>query len=276
MLEHCKSFAIPHGYSTCYYDRHENLRKDLQKIIDEKHAKALEISPFFHPFLQGENVKYFGIMDSETLKKEAEKSSYPDKAVPSTIHFVSPTGDLSIIDETFDLVVSCHVIEHIPNFVKHLNDVEKLLNKGGLYVLLIPNKLYCFDHYKPESTIFDILEAFFTKRNNTALRNRLIASEATHNDSISHWLGYHDKTYTGDDNTRSKMTREGCLYQFEIYKKAIETGQYIDEHHWRFTPNSFRDVVNSLNEMKFINLPLYRLYHTLWGRTEFIAILEKI
>ena len=277
LIEHCKTFAIPHGYSTCAYDRREQLQPMLQKEIDTRHLKALEISPWHSPFLSGDNVKYFGMKDYEGLKKDAIAMKLPIEKIPRTIHFISPTADLGVVDETFDIVFSSHVIEHTPNLVKHLNDVEKILNKGGLYVLMIPDKRYCFDHYKPESTIIDVMDAFFNERKNGRLIDRLFQIKDTHNDPISHWLGYHNKLYKPKDNTEfGKLTREKFIYMFESYKELIKKGAYVDVHHWRFTPDSFRDIVNQLNDMKFINLPLYRLYHTLWGRLEFIAMLEKI
>ena len=277
LLEHCKTFAIPHGYSTCFYDRRENLKLTLQKVIDERHLKALEISPWFNPFLHGENVKYFGMKDYESLKKDAIAAKRSIEHIPRAMHFISSTGDLGVIDETFDIVFSSHVIEHTPDLVKHLNDVEKLLNKGGVYVLAIPDKRYCFDYYKPDSTIIDVMDAFFNERRNGRSIDRLFQIKDTHNNPVSHWLGYHDKLYNSKDNAEfATLTREKCIYMFESYKKLVKAGAYVDVHHWRFTPDSFQHIINQLIEMKFINLPLYRLCHTLWGRQEFIAMFEKI
>lgn len=255
----------------------------LQKEIDNRHLKALEISPWHNPFLSGDNVKYFGTMDYEGLKKSAIAKKLPVERIPHEMHFVSPTGDLSVVDETFDIVVSSHVIEHTPDLVKHLNDVETLLNKGGLYVLMIPDKRYCFDHYRPESTILDVMDAFFNERNTARFVDKFFSIEKAHNNAISHWLGYHSELFKNDDpefDKKNPHRKEGYKFAlistFKKYKKDVEAGTYIDTHNWRFTPDSFRYIVNILNDMKFINLPLYRLYHTLWGRLEFIAMLEKI
>lgn len=274
LLEHCKRFAVEQGHSTCFYDRRENLRPALQKAIDEKNLKALEISPWFGPFLRGENVKYFGTSDYDGLKKQAIEMKLPIENIPREMHFISPTGDLNVINETFDIVFSSHVIEHTPDLIKHLNDVDKLLNSGGLYILAIPDKQYCFDYYKPETTIIDVMDAFFTKRTNALLIDRLFEVLSTNNNPVSHWLGLHGKDKTNTEIP--KVTREQLLFRFETYKKFSEAGQYIDVHHWRLIPDTFRKIIIQLNEMKFVNLSLYRLCHTIWGRCEFIAMLEKI
>ena len=53
--------------------------------------------------------------------------------------------------------LSCHSIEHQLNFIQHLQDVSELLNDNGYYVIILPDKRYCFDHFIKESTIADII-----------------------------------------------------------------------------------------------------------------------
>ncbi len=69
------------------------------------------------------------------------------------IHFVSPTGNLEIVNECFDVVLNSHCIEYQPNLITHLNHIESILNPGGYYFVLEPDKRYCFDHFIPESSL---------------------------------------------------------------------------------------------------------------------------
>lgn len=268
LAEHCRRFAVEQGRSTCFYDRREFLQVALQKLINDAHLKALEISPWYNPFLRGNSVKYFGLGDSEALRKSAAKSGLPVNNVPEKIDFISSTGDLGLVNETFDIVFSSHVIEHTPDLVAHLQGVSRLLNRGGVYVLIVPDKRYCFDHYKTDSTIGEVMDAFVTKRKYPCLADFINTMIPAHNDAIRHWLGEHDKA-------NQETLPEKILLKMERYSAALTKGEYIDMHNWRFTPDSFGYIVNVLNKLTLIDLTLFRLCHTIWGRLEFVAMLEK-
>ena len=277
LREHCKRFAVEQGHSTCIYDRREYLQAMLQNTITERRLNTLEISPGSNPFIKGDTVKYFAIMDSEALKNDAERSKRPADRVPEKIHFVSPIGDLGVVDEKFDIVFSAHVIEHCPDLIEHLQGVNKILNAGGLYVLIVPDKRYCFDYYHSESTISEVIDAFANERKMPRLADVInIRYTRTHNSAVMHWLGVHGEQggYFQDDDNGARS--EKILKLIEKYSESLEHGEYISAHNWRFTPDSFGHIIKTLNELKFIELRLYRLCHTIWGRQEFIAMLEKI
>ena len=291
--EHYRVFAEEQGHSTCIYDRSEYLQRILQDKVDKEHLHALEIGCGNNPFLTGETVKYFETMDSESLKKRGAELSWNISRTPEKIDFVSPTGDLSVVDETFDIVYSVHVVEHCPDLVKHFQDVSRILNKGGLYVLIVPDKRYCFDYYHSESTLSEVIDAFVAERKIPRLADVInIAYTRTHNDPVLHWLGEHGERY-GYRNAQLEpdakaeimgeyffddgkgVNLDNCLHFVEKYVEALNEGEYISTHCWRFTPNSFRYIMNLLNALRFIDLSLYRCCHTVWGRLEFVAMLEK-
>ena len=293
LLEHYKRFAVEQGRSTCAYDRYEYLQFMLQKLLDDANLKALEISPWDRPFLGGANVKYFDAVDAESLRQRAAAASRNFARVPSKIDFISPNGDLSVVDETFDIVFSSHVIEHCPDLIEHFLNVSKILNAGGLYVLIVPDKRYCFDYYHAESTISEVIDAFANTRKIPRLADVINqAYTVTHNNAILHWLGEHGKRYGyrnaplepdlkvevageyfSDDG--QGISREKLSYLVEKYAEAMTEDKYISTHNWRFTPDNFGYIVDLLNKLQFIDLRLYRLCHTVWGRQEFVAVLEK-
>lgn len=293
LTEHYKRCAAEQGHSTCIYDRREYLQKILSDVINKYRLKTLEISPWNNPFLRGDSVKYFDAADAETLRKTAAAASRYDNNVPAKIDFISPTGDLGVVDEKFAVVFSAHVIEHTPDLVEHLNQVSRILHKGGVYVLIVPDKRYCFDYYHSESTISEVIEASVSKRKIPRLADVINQGfTRTHNGAVLHWRGEHGKRYgyrntplaadlkvevageyfsdDGEDNRREKLLR-----LIEKYSEALERGEYISTHNWRFTPENFRYIVDMLNDLKFIDLRLYRCCNTVWGRQEFVAVLEK-
>ena len=288
MIEHGKRFAVEQGHSTCIYDCRENLQNILQEVIDTRALKTLEISPWHRPFVKGATVKYFGTANPEALRKSAVELGINPEKIPEEIHFISATGDLGVVDEKFDVVFSSHVIEHCPDLVEHLRGVS------GLYILIIPDKRYCFDYYNADTTISEVIDAFANERKIPRLAEVInFAYTRTHNAAVSHWLGFHGKCY-GYRDTKFEpdakaeilgeyffddgkgINRENFLRLVEKYGEALEKGEYISAHNWRFTPDSFRYIINLLNALNFIELPLYRCCHTLWGRQEFVTMLEKI
>ena len=49
----------------------------------------------------------------------------------------------------YDFFIASHVIEHFPDLLGFLRNVENLLRVGGVLSLVIPDKRYCFDFFKP-------------------------------------------------------------------------------------------------------------------------------
>ncbi len=43
-------------------------------------------------------------------------------------------------DESFDLIVCNHVLEHIPDYMGALNELHRTISKGGLLLLGVPNE----------------------------------------------------------------------------------------------------------------------------------------
>ncbi len=53
---------------------------------------------------------------------------------------VQPAEDLQFEDETFDVVLSFDLFEHIAQVDKHISEVYRVLRKDGLYLFQTPNK----------------------------------------------------------------------------------------------------------------------------------------
>jgi hypothetical protein len=165
-------------------------------------------------------------------------------------------------------VVSSHCIEHQPDLIRHLQDVELLLEPNGLAVFLIPDKRYCFDHFLSASSIADVLTAYH--------RNALVHdigsviehwALTTHNDSARHWRGDHGRPVIEDAG-------------LEPVRRAMDTfdrnpNAYVDVHAWQFTPSSFAAIVRQLKELGLVNLEIAELHHTLRDSNEFIAVLQR-
>lgn len=241
------------------------MRPDFVASIP-KNGKILEIGPFFSPVCIGKNVKYFDILSQSQLKKRAIEHGHTDlKDNIPFIDYVSPSGNLSIVKEKFDIVLSSHVIEHQLDLVKHLSDVGNILKSGGKYFILIPDKRYCFDHFLPESGVAEVLTRHIEKPKTHSLKS-VIEHRAltTHNDPGRHWEGDHGSP---DD---SKRRLNAAISE---HKKT--GGKNLDVHVWYFTPDSFRSIITSLQDLGLTNLRIRKIYPTATNTLEFFAILEK-
>lgn len=232
----------------------------------EKIPSILEIGPLATPMVRGNNVKYFDVLSTDGLRERARQHGLDEKLCPQ-IDFYSPTGNLSVVDRAFDAIVSSHAIEHQPDLVQHLAGVSKLLALNSRYYLVVPDKRYCFDHFIPESSIADVLDAH--------LRGAQLHSAGsviehvaltTHNDTARHWKGDH-----GDSAYRSTPERLTDAAMHYIQRE----GHYIDAHAWQFTPPSFRDVMQMLFILRLSSFEVERVYPTVRNSNEFYAVLKK-
>jgi len=226
--------------------------------------KVLEIGPFVHPRITGENVFYFDVLNSEQLLTRAKEHNYAVDQVPA-IDFVSPTGDLKIVDKEFDKILSSHCIEHQPDLITHLNDATRILKPGGEYYLIVPDKRYCFDALLPETNIGALISAFEEKKIKHTLKS-IIEHRAltTHNNPYQHWLGYHGAAAENKDQI-ARAIRE--------FRDANDG--YVDVHAWQFTPVSFAKIIALLHAMKFIELQVSEIYPTAPFSLEFHAVLKR-
>ena len=143
-----------------------------------------------------------------------------------------------IEENSFDVVLSCHCIEHQPDLIQHFMEVSRILRDNGRYLILAPDKTYCFDYFVPTTTISHVMQAHADKRITHTLQS-LIDNRAmiTHNDVARHWQGDHGQPAYYDDKSL-------IMKVIEEYKSS--NGQYLDCHAWQFTSKSFRDISNTL------------------------------
>lgn len=238
------------------------LRENLLLFIEDDIA-LLEIGPFFRPLKRGPKVEYLDMLDAQQLRARAVEVGGDPAGVPEIIHHV---GGLGQVDRCYDAVLSSHAIEHQPDLVAHLNEVERVLNPGGAYFLIVPDKRYCLDHFIAPSTIADVLQAHHEQRTTHSLKSVIEHRALTvHNDASRHWRGDH-----GDPERNQALRVRSAI---DEYRAAA--GGYVDVHAWYFTPPVFRLILAELGQLGLTGLEIAGLYHTARDRNEFCAILRK-
>ena len=245
-------------------------RITFKNCIDTTKLSCLEIGPFDDPVLKGEKVKYFDVLTQDELKERSKIHSRPNpiENIPH-IDYVEPNGKLSIVTDKFDIVLSCHSIEHQLDFIQHLLDVDLLLKETGKYVLIVPDKRYCFDYFIGESTIADILEQYKNKSKIHLMKSVIEHRALTcHNNIGDHWSGKHgEPKFLKNPHFIDNAMKE--------YVDSVKTKEYLDVHSLQFTPESFETIITYLYKLKFINFTVEQMYPTLKNRGEFFVVLKK-
>ena len=236
-----------------------NLFKSVAQI-DE----VLEIAPFASPLLSG--ARTCDVLPQSSLRIRAAELGLDAAKVPPVDYLLDPGVGLDAIETSFRVILSSHMIEHTPDLLSHLEQVEVRLVPGGYYFLLIPDARKCFDHFIPLSSPAEVLVAYYEKRKNHLLRS-VIEHRAltTHNDAVRHWNGDHGE-YGQDFAAR---------VQASLDEQRSAQGAYIDVHAWYFTPESFRSIITVTSGSVGLGLDVVRVYPTRRLSNEFWAILHK-
>lgn len=111
--------------------------------------------------------------------KEETGYTYHNKALGKII--IADATNLSVIpDEAYDFVMSSNNLEHIANPMKAAAEFRRILRKGGMCLIVVPNKEVTFDHDRQYTPFEHILEDY---QNNTG------EDDLTHLPEI---IKYHD------------------------------------------------------------------------------------
>lgn len=241
-------------------------RSDFINEIGQFKKSILEIGPFANPCFSGKNVKYFDVLNHDQLHQRAKEHKISESRIPKLIHYVDTKGDLSIIDDTFDLVFSSHCVEHQPDLISHFSDLSCLIGDSGSIAFIIPDKRYCFDYFIPESDVATIISAHLERHTLHTqinfLRHRMLT---THNNPIDHWNHCHGELeFNSDKFDATRKEWEGNMHK------------YIDVHAWQFTPDSFLKIMHSLRKLGLTDLSVLSIFNTPRNHNEFCVYLGKV
>lgn len=231
---------------------------------------GLEIGPLHKPIIRkGKyNIFYLDHLDTQGLKEKYQAHHNVNIEKIVDVDFVLKSGSVSQSipsSQLFDYVIASHVIEHVPDFIRYLIDIEKILKPKGVLSLAIPDKRYCFDMIKNNSTLGEILHSFHTKQvkpdflqvfNHFSNVVRVTAPEA--------W-----------SNPRDPKPARSLKEAYRIACESQKPDNYRDVHCWAFTPESFTQIVNDLYELELVPFKVSNLTETRPNTNEFYAQLIK-
>lgn len=235
-------------------------RENVLRVFKKLQGSILEIGPGHAPDFTGNNVRYLDLVSGEELRKLYPELPDRNGGAPDIDYLVADLAE-GKITERFDLVYSAHNFEHQANCVLHLNSIAEILNPGGYFLAVIPDKNFTFDYFRQTTTLIDVLSAMPSQTNHS-LRTAMSSRVTTHNNAAMHWLGQH-----GD----SKLNDDSVIDSYKTYDAKIFKSQHVNA----FDSASFKKIFSLLTKKDIINLNLLRVYNTPFMRNEFVAIFQK-
>lgn len=236
-----------------------NRREKMLQGIELGAMKGIEVGPLDKPLVEKSigTVWYVDHCDTDELRRRWSADTRIDVA---RLHVDAVWGDQTLAVSVAaaarargeewpgaDYLVASHVIEHVPDLIAWLQEVEATLISGGLVRLAIPDKRYTFDYLRPTTTLADALVEYLRKRR-TPSASRILdfTLNAADVDCAEAWRGRIDTA-----SLKRTYTDEGA---FAIARDAEENGAYHDVHCWSFTPDSFALLMVKLCELTLTSL----------------------
>jgi predicted SAM-dependent methyltransferase len=202
--------------------------------------------------------------DQQSLIEKYQAYGVDTSSIEPVDYITTDLATLPVEEHSFDLIVASHVIEHTTDLIKFLSDCNKLLTDDGELALLIPDKRYCFDTFRPVTSPGAVVTAHHNQhaRHIGGLLDHY--SYFTLNSGAMAW-GVNDKL-----SHNTIHTVEQCK---SVLEKGLSTDEYLDAHEWVFTPSSFLLLVQELSAYHLTELNIDQFHDTIGF--EFFATLSR-
>lgn len=238
-------------------------------------GKGLEIGPSFNPICpkkKGYNIEIMDHLDQEGLRKKYEHDPNVQGLIQQieTVDYVWNGEDYRTLigkENYYDYILASHLIEHTTDFIGFFEQCTALLKEGGVLSLVIPDKRYCFDFFRENSSLSQVIEKYW--RREYKHPSESVIEYSSHVVALNHMIAWSQEILEVHKNF-------AFLHMKEDIQRLLERKDYVDIHEWVFTPTSFRILINDLQELGFIK-DLYELSFSSSAKNtcEFYISLEK-
>lgn len=215
-------------------------------------GRGLEIGPSYSPLLpksSGRRVETVDHLSRDELVLKYRGWDLPEEkiaAIEDVDHVWSGGSLLEAIPDhgAYDYVIASHLLEHTVDLVGFLADCAGLLAPGGRLALVLPDKRYSFDLFRPLTTLGDVVDAH-------------VAPTRFHPPGAMVDHQAYACTLAGSVAWGHGQQGDPAL-QFDDLagvEEAVADGRaqeaYRDVHRWVFTPASFRLLLDDLAQLGY-------------------------
>ena len=230
--------------------RLETRREFIFRTADRA-GRVLEIGPAHNPILpkrDGFDTRNVDYLDRAGLvHKYRELKQYSPDDIEE-VDYVLPAGApmADVISDRFDLVLASHVLEHTISLIDFVNDCTRLLAPGGVLSIVVPDHRYCFDRFRPRSSIGRVIDVSLNppRFHSVGTLTEFTLNAVTHRGTPS-WKPGHTGTYS--------LIHDLGQVQANA-RRAADGGEYIDVHNWIFSPHHLRLLLQDLHALGYITV----------------------
>jgi hypothetical protein len=234
----------------------------------DRHALGLEIGPSHRPTAakrDGFNVRILDHLDAAGLRTKYADHGV-DIAAIEEVDYVWRGESLEelVAGERFAWIIASHVIEHVPDLIGFLGSCERILAPGGVLSLAVPDKRYCFDCERENSSLARVIDVGLAKPTNH--------SPGT---AAEYFLKVRRKggQISWHDGHQGALEPVHGLQDALAAMAMVQQGHYYDLHEWVFTCDSFRQIIRDLWDLRLSGLR--ERFFTPTQGCEFFVTLEK-
>lgn len=219
-------------------------------------------------------VRYVDWLNKEGLIKHNPTVLPEDIRDPD---IVASATDLSVIaNESENFVIANQIVEHLPNPIKALVEFHRVLRKGGILYLSIPDKRYTIDKDRPITTLSHVVGDY---KKNTSIEN-----DTNH---YEEWAEFVEEKRPKESPLRWKLEdilKVGCAIHFHVWtpESVVEILNYVKnelkmpfrlkDYYYRNKESPFIFVLEKVSSCPNINIPLkekYSIFKIFLSKTEY-------
>jgi SAM-dependent methyltransferase len=237
-------------------------------------TRALEIAPFYDPFLPKEkyNVDYTDYTTTEQLKLKASKiPNFCESDIPAVDFVWSPGKALrECIPERreYDFVVASHVLEHVPNPLGWLNEILSISRHGGYVALFLPDRRMPNDFFRRETDFGQLVQWW--------IEQPVVPTPGQILDSLAHAFvtpGTNALRFESRDNPVYPLDRYYCDEEAMAFATSAHSeNEYVDVHCTVWTRASAVTLFERAVEAGILNVEIAGVEE---DEAEFLILLRK-
>lgn len=204
-------------------------------------------------------IKYADWFSQDYLREKSRKTPGRQAENVPVIDYVLSEGGYAQIKQKFEVIVSNHCVEHQPCLISHFINISEILEDGGVYIFTTPTKNKSFDFFRPETTIADLVTAFYEKRTRPTLQQVIETrcfSRKNYRNSLNPYL---------DNGGVSRSNIESAVNEYF-------SSDYNDVHCWVYTMDSFRNLFSSIKNLGLLSAQSTMLTYSL--NNQFVCVVK--
>jgi len=255
-------------------DWQENRRQRFLGALDWSSTRGIEIGPLAAPLARRPeaNVRYVDVVATEGLQQKY--AGDPNVVNEDIVQVDAVWGSKTLAEcfpqeSEFDWVIASHVVEHVPDLIGWLKQIDSILRIGGRLYLAVPDYRVTFDRFRTTSTLAEIVAAHLQGAQQPSLAQ--IFSQTLYFSNLTS-----NEIWQATPDPANHLSLEQLRLAWETTRYAAQSGDAVDLHCWVFTPLTWFQNLLALTELGLLHYRCCEYVATGAGENEFFVTLEKL